>query len=81
MAFPNVIIHRHCRIKNAIIDRNCVIPTGMEIGYDHEKDRKYFDVSKGGITVINRNMLKKLKEDHPELFENIPERSKNRPRY
>lgn len=81
VAFPNVIIHRHCRIKNAIIDRNCVIPTGMEIGYDHEKDRKYFDVSKGGVTVINRDMLKKLKEDHPELFENIPERSMNRPRY
>ena len=81
VVFPNVVIHRNCRIKNAIIDRNCVIPPGIEIGYDHEKDRQYFDVSKGGVTVVNRDMLKKLKDDHPEMFANIPERSKNRPRY
>lgn len=81
VAFPNVVIFRNCRIKNAIIDKNCQIPPGLEIGYDRTRDEEYFYVSEGGITVVTRKMLAKLRADRPELFEHIPPRAPNRPRY
>lgn len=81
VVFPNVVIHRNCKIRNVIIDRNCIIPPGIQIGYDRNFDEKYFCVSEGGIVVVNRDMLKKLKNDNPELFDKIPPHSPNRPRY
>ncbi len=81
VAFPGVVVNRGCRIRNAIIDRSCVIPPGMEIGFDHESDKRRFHVSDAGITVVNRPMLEKLKKANPELFAKIPPRAPNRPRY
>ncbi len=81
VAFPNVVIFRNCRIKNAIIDKNCRIPPNMEIGYDRAKDEEFFYVSEGGVTVVTRRMLLKLRAAKPELFANIPPRAPNRPRY
>ena len=40
-----VEIGRNCRIRNAIIDKANVIPSGTEIGYDLEKDRERYFVS------------------------------------
>lgn len=55
---PEVQIHRHAKIRRAIIDRACVIPRGMEIGYDHDKDRANgFRVTPKGITLVTREML------------------------
>jgi glucose-1-phosphate adenylyltransferase len=50
--FSDTQIGRSVRIKNAIIDKNCVIEEGMELGYDPEFDRKYFTVTPGGITIV-----------------------------
>jgi glucose-1-phosphate adenylyltransferase len=53
--FENVEIGRNARIKKTIIDENVKIPDGMEIGYDHEKDRKRgFTVTKSGIVVVTK---------------------------
>lgn len=55
---PEVIIHRHARIKKAIIDRACEIPAGMEIGFDIEQDRaRGFRVTDKGVTLVTREML------------------------
>src|SRR5512139_560508 len=53
-----VEIGRNCRIRNAIIDKANVIPSGTEIGYDLEKDRERYFVSPTGIVVIGRGPRK-----------------------
>ncbi len=50
--FHGVDIGRHCRIRKAIIDKDVKVPTKTEIGYDPEKDKKQFTVSRGGVVVI-----------------------------
>ncbi|MBM2805200.1 MAG: glgC [Deltaproteobacteria bacterium] len=53
-----VEIGRNCRIRNAIIDKANVIPSGTEIGYDTEKDRERYFVSPTGIVVLGRGPRK-----------------------
>lgn len=51
----NVTIGRGCVIRNAIIDKNVVVPDGTLIGVDHDEDRRRgFAVSEGGITVLGK---------------------------
>jgi len=58
---PGVKIQRNCRIRRAIIDRNCEIPAGLEIGYDNKADKENgFRVSKKGIVLVTRDMLNEL---------------------
>ena len=58
VVLPGVQIGRNCRIKNAIIDRSCIIPEGMTIGYDHQQDKQNgFRVSNKGIVLVTRDML------------------------
>ncbi len=55
---PKVTIGRHCKIKNAIIDRGCSVPDNMVIGYDVEQDKANgFRVSEKGIVLVTRGML------------------------
>jgi glucose-1-phosphate adenylyltransferase len=50
--FENVVIGRHVKIRRAIIDKDVEIPSGTEIGYNLDEDRKRWFVSEGGIVVI-----------------------------
>jgi len=60
---PEVVINRHAKLKKTIIDKGCVIPNGMVIGYDHEHDRaRGFRVSKGGVVLVTRKMLEQYSE-------------------
>jgi glucose-1-phosphate adenylyltransferase len=59
--FENVVIGRHVKIKRAIIDKDVEIPSGTEIGYNLEADRKRWFVNEGGIVVIP----KRAKFDSP----------------
>jgi glucose-1-phosphate adenylyltransferase len=53
--FENVEIGRNARIKKTIIDENVKISDGMEIGYDHVKDRnRGFTVTDSGIVVVTK---------------------------
>ena len=55
---PDLVVLRHCRIRKAIIDRGCIIPEGMEIGFNHDHDRaKGFRVSENGVVLVTRDML------------------------
>jgi glucose-1-phosphate adenylyltransferase len=53
--FSHVNIGRHCRIRNAIIDRDVHIPEGTVIGYDTDEDAKNYVVTETGITVVARD--------------------------
>lgn len=50
--FDDVEIGRRARIRNAIIDKKCIIEEGIEIGFNPEFDKKHFTVTPNGIVVI-----------------------------
>jgi glucose-1-phosphate adenylyltransferase len=52
--FNHVNIGRHCRVRNAIIDRHVVLPEHTEIGYDAAADRERYHVTDSGIVVVVR---------------------------
>jgi len=55
---PDTEIGRRVQMRNAIVDRGCIIPEGMRIGFDNEEDRENgFRVSTGGVVLITRGML------------------------
>ena len=54
---PAVEVGRHARLSRVVVDRGCVIPDGMVIGYDPEEDALRFYRSEGGITLVTREML------------------------
>jgi glucose-1-phosphate adenylyltransferase len=48
----NVVISEGASVKNAIIDKQVVVPPNAEIGYDLKSDRKRFDVTTSGIVIV-----------------------------
>lgn len=54
---PNVDIGRHAVLKNVVIDKGARIPEGMQIGVNHEEDRKRFYVSEKGVVLVTPEML------------------------
>ena len=53
--FSHVNIGRHCRIRHAIVDRDCHIPDGTVIGYDPAEDKRNYFVTATGLTVVTRD--------------------------
>jgi glucose-1-phosphate adenylyltransferase len=51
-----VEVGRYCRIRRAIIDKGVQVPPGIDIGYDLDEDRRRFQVTEGGITVVSKGM-------------------------
>jgi glucose-1-phosphate adenylyltransferase len=50
-----VTVERHAVVRNAIVDKNVVIPEGARLGVDPEEDRaRGFVVSEGGVTVVGK---------------------------
>src|SRR5436190_3598254 len=48
----NCDIGRKAKVRRAILDKNVRIPAGVEIGYDHDHDRRYHHVTESGIVVV-----------------------------
>jgi glucose-1-phosphate adenylyltransferase len=54
---PNVQVGRNCVLKKCIIDRDCQLPDGTQIGLDATVDRQRFYVTDSGLTLVTRVML------------------------
>jgi len=54
---PNVDIGRHARLRRVVIEKNCVIPEGLVVGFDADEDKKRFYVTEEGVTLIAPEML------------------------
>ena len=57
---PGVEVGRHARLTRVVLDRDCVIPDGMVIGEDPVADAERFYRTESGITLVTRDMLRKL---------------------
>jgi glucose-1-phosphate adenylyltransferase len=58
---PSVQVGRHARLNRVVADRDCVIPDGMVIGEDAAADAARFHRTESGITLVTRDMLRKLR--------------------
>jgi glucose-1-phosphate adenylyltransferase len=54
---PNVDIGRNVRLRRVVVDKNCIIPPGLMVGFDPVEDRKRFHVTENNITLITPEML------------------------
>ena len=54
---PNVDVGRNARLRRVVVDKNCVIPPGLVVGFDPVEDGKHFYVTENGITLITPEML------------------------
>lgn len=62
---PNVTIGRHCKLYNVLVVEDCIIPDGFTIGYDYESDKNFYEISEGGVILVNQEMIDNfLKIEH-----------------
>ncbi len=54
---PHVTVGRHARLRKCVVDRGVQIPEGLTVGEDPEEDARFFEVSKGGVTLITGPMV------------------------
>jgi glucose-1-phosphate adenylyltransferase len=54
---PDVRIGKNCKIRNAILDKSCVIPDGCCIGYDQASDTQKYHVSPKQRILVTPEML------------------------
>ena len=57
VVLPGVQIGRGVRLRRAVIDKRCVLPDGFSAGLDPVRDRRLFQVSERGITLVTQDML------------------------
>jgi len=54
---PNTRIGRNVRLSRVIVDKQCVLADGMSVGFDHDEDRRRFNVTDSGVTLVTPDML------------------------
>jgi glucose-1-phosphate adenylyltransferase len=62
---PGVTIGRRCKLTRCILDEECVIPDGLQIGQDRALDEQRFFVTKRGVVLVTPDMLRKVGAGHP----------------
>jgi len=54
---PKVDIGEDVRLRRVVVDKQCRIPAGMQIGFDPAQDAKRFHVTAKGVTLVTPDML------------------------
>jgi glucose-1-phosphate adenylyltransferase len=49
-----VQVGRSAIVRNAILDKNVVVPDGAKVGVDLDRDRELYTVTANGIVVIGK---------------------------
>ncbi len=57
---PGVTVAPRCLIRRCILDEDCVIPEGMQIGVDTPLDARRFFVTERGVVLVTPDMLKAI---------------------
>jgi glucose-1-phosphate adenylyltransferase len=57
---PCVEVGRHCRLRKVVVDKGCVIPEGLSIGFDAALDARRFFRTEGGVVLVTASMLANL---------------------
>ena len=58
---PDVDVGRHARLNRVVVDRGVRIPEGLVIGEDRDADRRHYDASEQGITLVTQEMIDKAR--------------------
>jgi len=58
---PGVDVGRHCKLRKVVIDVDCVLPEGMQIGFDAAEDAQRFYRTETGVVLVTKEMLAALK--------------------
>ena len=54
---PDVTVGRRVRLNRCVVDKGCVLPEGLAVGFDADADATRFHVTRSGITLITPGML------------------------
>ena len=54
---PGADIGRNVVLKRVVVEKYCRLPAGLVAGVDPDEDRKHFDVTERGVTLIVPEML------------------------
>jgi glucose-1-phosphate adenylyltransferase len=57
VVLPNTKIGAGCTIQRAILDEDCEVPAGTEIGVDRAADSRRFHVTGNGVVLVTVDML------------------------
>lgn len=57
---PGVDVGRGCRLRKVVIDVDCVLPEGMQIGFDAAEDAQRFYRTEAGVVLVTKEMLEGL---------------------
>ena len=55
--FPGVRIEAGARLHRCIIDKNVIIPRGLQIGIESDFDREHFSISDHGVVVVAKEQV------------------------
>jgi glucose-1-phosphate adenylyltransferase len=59
VALPRVVVNRHARLRNVVIDRGVSIPEGLVVGENAEEDARWFRRTDSGICLITKPMVER----------------------
>jgi glucose-1-phosphate adenylyltransferase len=57
VVLPGARIGRDVRLRRVIVDKGCVLPDGLRIGFNAARDREHFNVSERGVVLVTPQML------------------------
>ena len=60
VVLPEVVVSRHARLTNVVVDRGVIIPEGLVVGEDPELDAKRFRRTENGICLVTQGMIDRL---------------------